>query len=171
MKFNNPKILADALSNLDIQPDPTKSIEIQDVVVPTVQIAGSTNTVTGTTAVTPAKSDVILDRTLVQKGFQQTSTANTLYTLHTVTSGKTLYVSSMQISNGGTAQTIRAGDNISGNTNTSGTLYTDGSICLYGAAGGTIAINFQNPLKIVTALKIETSGNTDFNVSFQGWEE
>jgi len=73
--------------------------------------------------VLPAKPEEVV-RTLVQKCMTQTVVANTLYTLHTVTGGKVLYVTQITTSSN-SAGVLRIGDNISGNTFTSGTVYSN----------------------------------------------
>lgn len=87
MKFNNPKVLADALSNLDIQPDPTKTIEIQDTVVPTVLIAGGSSTI----------ASVEVGYSLTRINATRTTTGTT--TMGTVPAGKVwrIYGSAVQL--------------------------------------------------------------------------
>lgn len=110
-------------------------------------------------------------RTQVAKCMAQTVVADTLYTLHTVTALKKLYVTSITAGIA-TAGKLRFGDNISGATWTSGTTYTDSQLFQTIAAGGGTGIyTFNPPLVISTALKYESDQGVNVSISVFGWEE
>lgn len=114
MKFNNPKVLADTLSSLSIQPDPTRPIEIQDIVVPTVLLAGGSATaasvkITNGTNTLNVNTDGSLSVGLPGKAnliyyASPAARLSTAATPYTVTAGKTLYIVAIHVMNyGGTA--------------------------------------------------------------------
>lgn len=135
-------------------------------------IPSSSVTVTGSQIVAPASSGtgIPTGRTLVQKSMAQTCVANTHYTIHTVTVGKKLYVTSLVVTaaNAGEYQ-FRVGDNTSGDSWTSTTVYTN-SLVIAANAGG-IAITFPTPLEISTKLNFSSPSGVNASIAFVGWEE
>ena len=115
----------------------------------------------------PAKTDTTV-RTPVQKCMAQTTAANTHYTIHTVTGGKTLYLTQITASSS-SGGVIRIGDNTSGNTFTSTTIY-DNCIAV-NTNVNTAVVNFSTPFKISTSVKFSSDQVTGVNVSIIGWEE
>lgn len=111
--------------------------------------------------------------TRVIKCMHQTTVADTLYSIHTVTALKTLYITDIFVSSSGNGVFVRVGPDISGVTITSGTIYTD---CFIGVSGTSTQYNwpvhFDTPMTAVAGavIKFEANGASSISVTIIGYE-
>lgn len=116
-----------------------------------------------------AKSDANTNRTVVQKSAYRALSATTKYILHTVTAGKTLYVTTLIISIS-QQDAVRVGDNVS--TNFTPLIETDNAVTAFLLAGtAALVIDFPVPMKISTDLSYATASATSAGITMIGWEE
>lgn len=102
---------------------------------------------------------------------QQTPVANTAYTIHTVTAGKTFYVKELSITSG-IAQYVRFGAALTGNAYSSTRANADELV-------GDCAADGQNrwspegylAFTATTVLQVMASGTGPLNVTLIGWEQ
>lgn len=110
-------------------------------------------------------------QTIVCKTLQKTATADTAYTIHTVTTGKTLYIKSITV--GGTQGTnYRVGPDLSGAAFTDGNNESNTQCGCYVTNGQNIH-QPDGTMKLTSAqvLKIVVGTNNNINVTINGWEE
>lgn len=110
------------------------------------------------------------ERTYKAQGFRQSTAANTQYTVYTPTGGKSLYITSLWISNGAASTFFRWGDNVGASAIASATP-TANQFQSSLAAGATYFFQFAVPLKISTALTVSCDTANDLHVNFVGYEE
>jgi len=123
--------------------------------------------------VSPQKTDAIAARTPVCKSGYFTGTTTTSYTVHTVTGGKTLYVTQVEVAGGNVDDGVRFGDNISATYPTAGTVRSNEWASAYGVAGAGNAtkISFDPPMKISTLFNFVNHATAVTHCSINGWEE
>lgn len=138
--------------------------------VPVTDSSITVNTTLADTGVYPANIDTD-DMTAVTKIRQQTTAANTAYTIHTVTSGKTFYLKALSM-NADNAAYCRFGADLTGNALVSTRNVSD-EITWTCAADTPMMMIFPVPVKYDAGdnLQFMQQGAGNMFVTINGWEE